>query len=107
QKNIDAVLAGTIVCEVTKKPFKIIQQELLFYIENSIPIPTKHPDQRHTERMDLRNPRKLYESVCSECKKDIITTYAPERPAVRGSEEPSGSGREKVLCEECYRGLVY
>ena len=34
QKNIDAVLAGVIVCEVTKKPFKIIKQELAFYIEN-------------------------------------------------------------------------
>jgi len=34
QKNIDAVLAGTIRCEVTKKPFKIIKQELAFYIEN-------------------------------------------------------------------------
>jgi hypothetical protein len=94
QKNIDAVLAGTIVCEVTKKPFKIIQQELLFYIENSIPIPTKHPDQRHTERMDLRNPRKLYERKCAECGKDIVTTYASNR-------------QEKVVCEECYRRLVY
>ena len=94
QKNIDAVLAGTLVCEVTKKPFKIIKQELLFYIENSIPIPTKHPDQRHKERMDLRNPRTLYERACSECGKDIMTTYAPERP-------------EKVVCEDCYRKIVY
>ena len=94
QKNIDAVLAGTIRCEVTKKPFKIIKQELAFYIENWIPIPTKHPDQRHKERMDLRNPRTLYERTCSECGKDIVTTYAPERP-------------EKVVCEECYRKLIY
>jgi hypothetical protein len=94
QKNIDEVLAGIIQCEVTGKPFKIIKQELAFYIENWIPIPTKHPDQRHIERMDLRNPRKLYERTCSECKKNIITTYAPERP-------------EKVVCEECYRKLVY
>jgi len=94
QKNIDVVLAGTIVCEFTKKPFKIIKQELLFYIENSIPIPTKHPDQRHKERMDLRNPRTLYERACSECGKDIMTTYAPERP-------------EKVVCEDCYRKIVY
>jgi len=94
QKNIDAVLAGTIQCEVTKKPFKIIKQELLFYIENSIPIPTKHPDQRHKERMDLRNPRTLYERTCSDCGKEIITTYSPEKS-------------EKVVCEDCYRKLVY
>jgi len=34
QKNIDAVNAGIFQCEVTDKPFKIIKQELAFYIEN-------------------------------------------------------------------------
>lgn len=94
QKNIDELLNGIILCEVTKKPFKIIKPELVFYIENGIPIPTKHPDQRHKERMSLRNPRKLFERNCLECAKEIVTTYAPERP-------------EKVVCEECYRRLVY
>ncbi len=93
-KNINEILGWIIQCEVTEKPFKIIKQELAFYIENSIPIPTKHPDQRHKERMDLRNPRQLYERTCAECQKEIITTYASERP-------------EKVVCEECYRKLVY
>ena len=94
QKNIDEILAGIIQCELTGKPFKIIKQELAFYIENWIPIPTKHPDQRYQERMNLRNPRELYERACSECEKYIITTYASERP-------------EKVLCEECYHKLVH
>lgn len=93
-QHINECLNWIIQCEVTEKPFKIIKQELAFYIENSLPIPTKHPDQRHQERMDLRNPRKLYERSCTECQKEIITTYAPNRP-------------EKVLCEECYRKLVY
>ena len=79
---------------MTKKPFKVIKQELVFYIENHLPIPTKHPDQRHKERMALRNPRELHERICPECKKQMITTYGPERP-------------EKVVCEECYRKLVY
>jgi hypothetical protein len=94
QKNINDILSWILVCEMTGKPFRIIRQELAFYIENSLPIPTKHPDQRHTERMDMRNPRKLYERQCAECQKDIITTYAPERP-------------ERVVCEECYRKIVY
>jgi len=81
-------------CEVTKKPFKIIKQELVFYIENSVPIPTRHPDQRHKERMELRNPRTLYERQCAECGKDMITTYNTERP-------------EKIVCEACYQKLVY
>lgn len=94
QKNIDTLLEGTIKCEITNKPFKIIKQELAFYIENSLPIPSKHPDQRHKERMDLRNPRKFYERNCAECGKNITTSYAPNRP-------------EKVVCEECYRTILY
>ncbi len=94
QKNIDDLLSSLIVCEVTSKPFKIIKQELVFYIEHHLPIPTKHPDQRHTERMVLRNPRTFFERTCAECQNPIITTYAPERP-------------ERVLCENCYRKIVY
>ncbi len=94
QKNIDAILKGILQCEVTQKPFKIIKQELAFYIENGLPIPTKHPDQRHKERMDLRNPRQLYERDCSKCQKPIATTYPPERP-------------EKIVCEDCYRKITY
>ena len=94
QKNIDQLLSGILECEVTQKPFKIIKQELAFYIENKLPIPTKHPDQRHKERMSLRNPRELHERICPECQKKMITTYRPDRP-------------EKVVCEECYRKLVY
>ncbi len=94
KKNIDEVIDSILQCEVTGKPFKIIGQELVFHIENSIPLPTKHPDQRHKERLDLRNPRRLYERTCAACQKEIITTYAPERI-------------ERIVCEECYRKLVY
>ncbi len=94
QKNIDAVLEWIMQCEITKKPFKIIKQEMIFYIENQIPLPNKHPDQRHLERLSQRNPRTLYERTCSECGEKIITTYPADR-------------REKIVCEKCYKKLVY
>lgn len=94
QKNIDEVLSWILLCEITKRPFKIIKQELAFYIENSIPLPRKHPDVRHQDRFLQCNQRKLYERECAECKKKIITTYPPESP-------------ERVVCEACYRKLVY
>ncbi len=93
-KNINEVLGWIIECEITGKPFKIIKQELVFYIENSLPIPTRHPDQRHKERMSLKNPRTLHDKICPECQKQIVTTYSPERP-------------ERIVCEECYHKLVY
>lgn len=94
QKNIDEVLSGILKCEMTGKPFKIIKQELIFYIENQIPLPSKHPDQRHRERFLQCNQRKLFERECAECRKKIITTFQSDSP-------------ERVVCEDCYRKLVY
>ena len=94
QKNIEDILWGILKCEVTWKPFKIIKQELAFHIENNIQLPKKHPDQRHKERLSQRNPRKIYERNCADCHKKITTTFIPER-------------KERIVCEDCYRQLVY
>ena len=90
----DDILNWAIVCETTDKPFKVIKQELDFYRRMKLPVPRKHPDQRHKERMALRNPRKLWNRECAKCQKQITTSYAPERPEI-------------VVCEECYLKEVY
>jgi hypothetical protein len=68
----DDILNWAIECEVTKKPFRIIKQELEFYRKYNLPIPRRHPDQRHLDRMKLRNPRKLFTRVCDcpECEEN-------------------------------------
>ncbi|MEI8092147.1 MAG: hypothetical protein WCG98_08380 [bacterium] len=63
----DDILKQAIVCEMSKKPFRIIGPELAFYRKHQLPIPTKHPDVRHTARMHLRNPRKLRDRSCDNC----------------------------------------
>ncbi|MDD3302342.1 MAG: hypothetical protein PHN31_02220 [Candidatus Gracilibacteria bacterium] len=90
----DDILNRAIECEITKKPFRIISQELDFYRKHNLPIPRRHPDQRHLDRMALRNPRKLYDRQCDKCVKDIKTTYAPERSEI-------------VYCENCYNKEIY
>jgi len=90
----DDILNRAIECEITKKPFKIIKEELDFYRKHNLPIPRKHPDQRHLDRMKLRNSRKLFERNCDKCGKEIQTTYAPEKPEI-------------VYCEECYNKEIY
>ncbi len=94
QKNIDELLSGILLCEITQKPFKVIRQELASYIENWLALPTKHPDVRHIERLQSRNQRKLYESNCSDCGEGIITTYAPKE-------------HTRIVCENCYKKIVY
>lgn len=90
----DDILNWAIECEATKRPFKIVKQELDFYRKMHLPLPHFHPDERHRRRMQLRNPRKLWKRACVKCGKEIQTTYAPDRP-------------EKVYCEECYLATVY
>jgi len=80
--------------EKSGKLYKIIPQELRFYMENGLPVPLKSPDERHLERLARRNPYKLWSRNCAKCGTEIQTTYAPDRP-------------EKVYCEKCYLKEIY
>lgn len=90
----DDICKQVLTCEFTKKPYKIIPQELAFYRNHDLPIPHLCPDERHNNRMKLRNPRHLWDRTCMKCKKNIKTTYAPERP-------------ETVYCEKCFLEAIY
>jgi len=90
----DSICQKILECSVTGRPFKIIPQELKFYREMHLPLPHKCPDQRHKERMALRNPRKLWNRQCAKCHKPIATSYSHDRPEI-------------VYCEECYLQEVY
>ena len=85
----DTICKEILVCEVARKPYKIIPQELKFYHDHNLPIPHICWEERHKKRMKLRNPRKLVNRTCEKCSTPFQTTYSPERP-------------EKVYCEQCY-----
>ncbi|EKE29817.1 MAG: hypothetical protein ACD_2C00091G0003 [uncultured bacterium (gcode 4)] len=89
----DDILNWAVECEVTNKPFRIVKQELDFYRLNNLPIPKKHPDERHLDRMKLRNPRVLHDRQCDKCGSKISTTYSPDK-------------KEKIYCEKCYEEAV-
>ena len=90
----DDILNWAVVCEVTKRPFRIVKQELDFYRRQRLPVPHLHPDERYDRRLALRNRRKLWDRKCAKCGKNMETTYSPERP-------------EQVVCEGCYLKEVY
>lgn len=90
----DDICQAILQCEVSNKPYKITKQELSFYKTMNIPIPRKSPDQRHSERMSLRNPRKLWDLQCVKCGIDLETSYSAERSEV-------------VYCEKCYLKEMY
>ncbi len=90
----DDILAWAIKCEVSEKPYKITAQELKFYRQHNIPIPHLHPDERHSQRVKLKNLAKLYNRKCMKCEKDIQSIYSQDRDEI-------------IYCEECYLGEVY
>ncbi len=114
----DEIVNWALTCEISGKPYRIIKQELQFYREHHIPVPRRHPDQRHKDRLALRNPRRLWERQCdcdntshnhhtvetqrvaslpnvaTRCPVTFQTSYAPDRPEI-------------VFCEKCYLKEVY
>jgi len=90
----DEILNCGIECEVTGRLFRITKAELAFYRQHSLPLPTKHPDQRHIERMQLRNPRKLVSRFCESCGESVQSTFRVDSP-------------EMVYCGSCYEKAVY
>ena len=127
----DDILNWAIECEVSLKPFRIIKQELEFYRKHNLPIPRRHPDVRHMDRMKQRNPRKLFERLCDSLhcednwkKKGVILKEGEnagypdlqKNPPVSSVDIPPSKGGlrkmmittysperpETVYCEECY-----
>jgi len=90
----DSVCSEILACEVTGKNYRIIPQELAFYRKMHLPVPRKHPDQRHLERIAKRNPRRLFNRDCDKCGKSIVTSYSPNTEV-------------KVFCNECYLKEIY
>tara|TARA_Y100000310_G_C20588758_1_gene766841 strand:+ start:532 stop:1011 length:480 start_codon:yes stop_codon:yes gene_type:complete len=83
----DEVLDWAILCKETSKPFKIVRKELEFYRGQGLPLPRRHPDQRHADRFAYKNPYRLWKRNCAKTGEEIWTSYAPERPEIVYSEE--------------------
>ncbi len=86
--------ANSQICEITGRPFKLVEAEEKFYQTMHLPKPTKHPDQRHKERMMQRPPRSLVQRQCDKCTTSIFTPFTTERA-------------KQVYCEKCYLKEIY
>ena len=94
QEEVKSEEGDSIVkCEVTNRSFRIIKAEADFYEKMKLPLPGRHPDERHYMRMSLRNPRRVRKSECTKCG-IYIETSCPEDV-------------KKVYCEKCYLEEVY
>jgi hypothetical protein len=90
----DDILDMAIRCEVSGRLFRLVAAELAYYRRFALPIPRRHPDVRHHDRMLRCNPRTLWDRPCSGCGVETATSYAPDRP-------------EAILCRACYRKEIF
>lgn len=89
----NAAQADALQC-LCGKYYRLIPQELKFYEQYEVPLPSKCAACRHRSRMELRNPLQLWMRDCSKCGNGIQTSYAPYKPEI-------------VYCEKCYLKTVY
>lgn len=90
----DSILKKILLCEVSWRPYRLLKQELQFYRKHALPIPRKHPDVRHAERLQHRPWRQLYARTCDKTWEEILSVY-PQDVAF------------KVYGEEAYKKEVF
>ena len=83
------ILNYAIVCEESKRPFRLIKQEIDFYIKHNLPLPTKHPDIRHKERFGKNDPIIMNLVCCDECGTEMLSVHKKWL-------------WKRILCEKCY-----
>jgi len=87
----DDILSSIIICKKSKRPFKIIKDELEFYKKYNLPLPRLHPEERHKIRFNKRPKNDLFLKSCCKCNKEVL----------------SALDNEKIICEECYLKETY
>lgn len=94
-KNItDNILNVGIISEMSRKPFRIVKDELNFYKNKDIAIPSKTPYERIIDRFKYVNNFKVFKDKCFNCGLDILSSYAT-------------SEGYKPYCDDCYKKEIY
>ena len=79
-------------CAVTGRSFKVLPKEKEFYKRMKVPVPCKHPDQRHLDRLELRRGIKLFGKNCDRCGNKIQTNLSDVS--------------FEIYCDECYKSSI-
>jgi len=88
----DDILDKVIVCQASRRPFKIVKRELDFYRREGLALPTCHPCQRLIDRERQQPSRyRLYPFLCPKCQKSTYTVYSPQ-----------AQKEYNIYCEQCY-----
>ena len=82
------ILNYAVLCEISKRPFRLTKQEIDFYVKYNIPLPTKHPDIRYIDRVKRKWTRELFLVKCSKCWNVFPSIYK--------------TNINNLCCDECF-----
>jgi hypothetical protein len=113
---VEDVTKDVLECESCKNAYRILENELLFYKKENLPLPRMCNECRHERRISDRLKLQLYNRRCMcngttaqnsiykntvshlhgdmPCEEEFKTGYSPDRPEI-------------VYCEKCYQQEVY
>ena len=96
--NIDDVnsdiLKKVIICEISWRPFRIIEQELEFLKKKGFPLPKIHHELRIEKLVNSRPFWQLFIQKCDKCWEDTPSIFK-QKPEY------------KTYCESCYRDYMF
>lgn len=103
-------------CQNCKNPFRILEDEYIFYKKENLPLPQMCHECRFEGRIKDRLKLELYERKCmcagttdaTGVYKNTVTHLHGEKPC--GEEFKTGydpKNEEIVYCEKCYQQEVY
>ncbi len=67
-------------CESCGNVFNITADDFSFYEKIGVLPPKKCPECRAQLRLSFRNERAFYKRPCDKCKKDVVSTFSPNKP---------------------------
>lgn len=118
----DTILKETIGCahkgeclDQCTTAFRIIPNELSFYRQMNLPLPTLCPNCWHYERLKQQNPFKLWHRACTcagaKSENNIYQNTAKhfhnQNPCPNAFETSYASDRQEIIyCEKCYQAEV-
>lgn len=115
-ETTDEILIEIIECEKCKNAFKILNNELLFYRRENLPLPTMCHDCRFENRIKDRLKLELYNKECA-CagNSDVSNKYNNTSKHIHGDKPCKeifktgyGPDRDEIIyCERCYQNEVY
>jgi len=94
EKVDESILDKVIICSETKRPYRIISQELDFLKKHKLALPEFHNELRNDKLMWLRPIWQIYTWVCNNCNDEILTVF-------------KSKAYYKVYCPICYKKFMY